>query len=150
MSRMDSNRVPRVYDCQRLPPNPPFLVMEYIAGPDLDEWLEGQGGGDAPSLDTAIALTIELLEGLEAAHRAGIVHRDIKPGNLKIEGASRRPALKVLDFDVSHVEIEGTTTRPTTAANVLGTYKYMAPEQLLSPQEVDLRADLYKRRRGAP
>jgi serine/threonine-protein kinase len=118
----------------------PFLVMEHLEGATLKERL----AGTRLPADRVVALGLEILDGLEAAHRAGIVHRDIKPANIFITSGGHA---KILDFGLA--KTHGVAADATASANdetrvgaVLGTAAYMAPEQARGG-EVDPRTDLW-------
>lgn len=112
----------------------PFLVMELIDGSTLAELAHEQGRlGGSRSLE----YLIQACEGLEAGHRAGVIHRDIKPGNLMVD---RSGSLKIVDFGLARrVETDVTLTDENT---VVGTPAYMSPEQALG-KSVDHRSDIY-------
>jgi serine/threonine protein kinase/Tfp pilus assembly protein PilF len=115
-----------------------FLVMEYITGETLDKKL---AAGPAPEKE-AVRLGLQLAQGLQAAHDAGVVHRDLKPGNLRITPDGR---LKILDFGLSKLLQPRNTdiTQSFTSSNtVAGTLPYMAPEQLKG-EPADTRSDIY-------
>jgi len=110
----------------------PFLVMEFVVGQSLDEMIR-QG---APlSLLRRLELMQALCSGLEAAHRAGVIHRDIKPQNLMVIPGG---ALKILDFGIARVG----NSEMTKAGVLLGSPNYMSPEQL-SGEPIDKRADIF-------
>ncbi|WBY01749.1 serine/threonine-protein kinase [Ramlibacter tataouinensis] len=109
-----------------------FLVMEYIQGEDLKQHLDR---GKRHSLGEALRLLHDLLAALEFAHRQGVVHRDIKPANLLVEEGG---SLKLTDFGVARITGEATRTQ----GSMIGTLKYMAPEQVQG-LKVDARADLF-------
>jgi tetratricopeptide (TPR) repeat protein len=115
------------------------IVFEYVEGESLQARLKR---GPLP-LDTALDFGVQLCEALESAHARGVVHRDLKPGNIMVGPNGR---LKVLDFGVARVVPTGTTTTPggtqETVSRVVGTPGYAAPEQWVSPH-VDARADLF-------
>lgn len=98
-----------------------FLVMEYVAGSDLKSWIRNSGRPDIP---TALSLMIQACSGIGYAHRAGIVHCDIKPQNLLVTPDNR---LKVTDFGIARAF---TSIRPDERQNVVwGSPQYLAPEQ---------------------
>jgi eukaryotic-like serine/threonine-protein kinase len=111
-----------------------YIVMEYVEGRTLAEFLSG--GGRIMS-DRAIDIGEDVCTALEAAHRQGVIHRDIKPGNIML---SPRGEVKVTDFGIARV----TTTADTVAqtAAILGTASYLSPEQAQG-QPVDGRSDIY-------
>ncbi|HVT58700.1 MAG TPA: protein kinase [Thermoanaerobaculia bacterium] len=110
-----------------------FLAMEFVRGETLSRLLLRQG---AMPWEQAVALLAVALEGIEQAHRAGIVHRDLKPDNLMI---TENGALKVMDFGIARM---AGTSRMTRTGLLVGTLRYMAPEQIRG-EEVDRRTDLY-------
>jgi eukaryotic-like serine/threonine-protein kinase len=111
-----------------------FIVMEYVEGRTLAEILAG-GGRILP--DRAIDIAMDVCGALEAAHAQGVIHRDIKPGNIML---NPRGEVKVTDFGIARV----TTTADTVAqtAAILGTASYLSPEQAQG-QPVDGRSDIY-------
>ena len=145
-AKITSDFVARVTDVDLLDDKTPYMVMDLLEGEDLAAIMEAQ-----PRLPIAQAVdfTIEALFGLEAAHARGVVHRDLKPSNLfveRLDGGGRR--VKVLDFGISKVlgsdDNEGLKAGATTGAGqLLGTPRYMSPEQVASAKNVDLRTDLW-------
>jgi tRNA A-37 threonylcarbamoyl transferase component Bud32 len=117
----------------------PYIVMELVRGRTLRQLVNGSGPLD-PSL--AVAIAIQIADALVDAHRADIVHRDIKPANVLIcddEGALR---VKVTDFGIAKARA-GIGQDLTRTGMVLGTPKYLSPEQIEGRADVDARADLY-------
>ncbi len=115
-----------------------FLVMELIPGESLSELL---GRGPLPATEVA-RLGIQLADALDAAHRRNIIHRDIKPGNLRRTPDGR---LKVLDFGIARrvaSSDDPTQTDSSMTTHAPGTLPYMAPEQLRG-QVADPRSDIY-------
>ena len=116
-----------------------YLVMEYIPGATLSEKIAG-GSLKEPEV---MRLGTQLAEGLAAAHQCGVVHRDLKPGNLRLTADGR---LKILDFGLATLCLSPTasTVSESTAVTqgIAGTLSYMAPEQLTGA-EVDGRADIH-------
>jgi eukaryotic-like serine/threonine-protein kinase len=111
----------------------PFIVMEFIEGRDLSEVLEQEGPLEP---ERAVALCNQILDALAYAHAAGLVHRDVKPGNVMVTGGGH---VKVTDFGIARA-VDDTTL--TATGSVIGTVKYMAPEQA-SGERVGPPADLY-------
>ena len=106
----------------------PYIVMEYVPGVTLADVLEGEG---ALAPGAAVAVALGVASGLEAAHRRGVVHRDVKPANVLLAGASTTgtgapSAVKVADFGVARVVDEDTLTEEN---DVVGTAHYLSPEQ---------------------
>ena len=114
-----------------------YLVMEYIDGVNLRETILAT----EYSATEALAVISQICDALQYAHDAGVVHRDIKPENILVD---RSGVVKIADFGLAKLlsptpeEFTLTGTR-----QVLGTLKYMAPEQIEKPEQVDHRADLY-------
>src|ERR1700693_4806606 len=129
-----------------------FLAMELLEGQTLKERIAGK----ALDVDEFLALAVPIAEALDAAHSEGIIHRDIKPGNIFI---TRRGHVKILDFGLAKMTFEfyrvpeavGASAMPTLAASeehltspgsAVGTIAYMSPEQARG-EEVDARTDLF-------
>ena len=111
-----------------------YLTMEYVEGITVRELLDTRGRlGTAPTL----AIASQLAQSLVAALEQGVIHRDIKPQNLLLDGAG---VLKVMDFGVARLAEGGANL--TEAGMVVGTPSYMAPEQMLG-EDIDARTDLY-------
>ncbi|MEW2521521.1 serine/threonine-protein kinase [Actinacidiphila alni] len=102
-----------------------FLVMEYVEGGTLADELRRAG---PLCLDRVAALAGQTAEGLAAAHRQGIVHRDVKPSNVLVDGEG---APKIADFGIARLHGAETTTEATAAGEVRGTTLYVAPETVL-------------------
>ncbi len=138
LSRLNHPNIATVYDFDTQE-GVDFLVLEYIPGTTLSEKLSG---GGLPEKEV-LRLGVQLAQGLEAAHREGVVHRDLKPGNLRVTPDGR---LKILDFGLATLRHpagqEASTVSLAQTAKVAGTLPYMAPEQLRG-EPVDARSDLY-------
>jgi serine/threonine protein kinase len=111
----------------------PFIVMEYVEGATLAEELKQRKRLDPPEV---VDLALQVCGGLEQAHAAGLVHRDIKPQNLLLRADG---TVKIADFGIARA---AETTRFTQAGSVLGTAAYLSPEQALG-EEVTAAADIY-------
>lgn len=116
----------------------PFFAMEFIEGAPLDRYAK------LHNLDTRqrLSLMIRVCEAVEHAHRRGVIHRDLKPGNILVD-ESGQP--KILDFGLARVtDSDVQVTRQTDMGQLLGTLAYMSPEQVLAdPLAVDTRSDVY-------
>jgi serine/threonine-protein kinase len=117
----------------------PWIAFELIEGEPLEALLARE---PQPPFAVITRLVEHLFLGLEAAHAAHVIHRDIKPGNLFIERSTAR--LRILDFGVAKVaRIGAQTSGLTRLDHTLGTPDYMSPEHRRSPKDVDARSDLY-------
>ena len=120
-----------------------FLVMDYVEGRDLDRIVRERG---PMQVSQAIDCLIQAARGLEAAHAQGIVHRDIKPGNLMLDSSG---TVRVLDLglarivDAANPFSKSVAGRLTQSGMYMGTIDYMAPEQAEDSHRVDHRADIY-------
>ncbi len=115
-----------------------FLVMEFIHGPDL-EGLVARSGPLSPGRATEYIR--QAASGLQHAHEVGLVHRDIKPGNLLVD---RWGTVKILDLGLVRIfQSDDGLTKGQNFRYVLGTIDYQAPEQAVDSHEVDIRADIY-------
>ena len=130
-----------VTDWNRLPDGSPYLVMELLDGEDLAALLARQ---PILPLPQALSIIAQIGDALEAAHAAGVVHRDLKPGNVFLQRRGAVPNhVKVLDFGVAKI-VRTDRTALTGNAMLMGTPGYMAPEQALGrTQDIDPRTDQF-------
>jgi serine/threonine-protein kinase len=131
-ARLSDPHVVRVFDVGE-DGGRPFIAMEYVEGETLAELAARRG---TLSADEAVELGIQLCRGLAAVHRAGLVHRDVKPQNVLVRTDGQ---LKLGDFGIAF-GVDG--TRLTMAGTVLGTAAYLAPEQARG-EDVTAAADIY-------
>ncbi|MEU1122026.1 protein kinase [Streptomyces sp. NPDC005899] len=117
----------------------PYIVMEYVEGQPLGSVLQSdiRQYGAMPA-DKALKVTADVLAALETSHEMGLVHRDIKPGNVMM---TKRGVVKVMDFGIARAMQSGVTSMTQTGM-VVGTPQYLSPEQALG-RGVDARSDLY-------
>jgi serine/threonine-protein kinase len=145
IAQIESEHVVLVLDVGALDDFSQYMVMEYLEGRDLAKILKEDG---PLSVEDAVDCMLQVCEALEGAHAQGIIHRDLKPANLFL---TRRedggPHIKVVDFGISKITgpkiIDGGPRDMTSAFTVLGSPRYMAPEQLRNSKDVDGRADLW-------
>jgi serine/threonine-protein kinase len=138
--RLRSEHVARVLDVGTAETGSPYIVMEYLEGKDLSGVLEEEG---RLPIRSAVTYVLQAAEAVAEAHALGIVHRDLKPANLFLtKRADGTPCVKVLDFGISKLTT-GADMNLTKTSAVMGTPFYMAPEQLQSSKNVDLRSDIW-------
>jgi predicted Ser/Thr protein kinase len=113
----------------------PFIVMEFVNGRTLKEVLAAEG---RLMPRRALEITADICAALEFSHRHGIIHRDIKPGNVML---TQNGQVKVMDFGIARALASGATTMTQTSA-VIGTAQYLSPEQARG-EAVDARSDVY-------
>ncbi len=125
----------------------PFLVMEYIEGPNLRDWLNQHG---KLSERQALAVVRDLAHALEHASGQGIIHRDVKPENVLLQKRDQAPPgdpfayqVKLVDLGLARPVSTGGSTSLTMQGVVMGTPATMAPEQFEDPDHVDFKADMY-------
>jgi serine/threonine protein kinase len=138
LAKLNHPNVVRVWDLDDDGPSP-YLVLEYVQGTTLAELIERKGPVPIPF---AFAIIRQAVEGLADAHKLGIVHRDVKPGNLLI---GRDGVVKIADLGLAVIVGDLLTRRATGHSEALpaGTAAYLAPEQARDPSNVDFRADVY-------
>ncbi|MFT3927354.1 MAG: protein kinase [Myxococcales bacterium] len=138
---VEDPHVPKVYDVGTLPDGTPYLVMEKVVGPTLENLLSRGRLG----LRLGALILRDLLRAVEAVQRAGVVHRDIKPANIIVQFASdRTPSVRLMDFGVSRSLFfrRDSSVALTRRGTIIGTPEYMAPEQI-QDHPIDVRTDVY-------
>ena len=137
MARIDAPEVVSVYDAFDWS-GLPVVVMEYVEGEPLSRLLARD---PRPSQGFVRSVMEGVLKGLRAAHEAGVVHRDVKPDNIMVlSGRDGEVGVRLLDFGVAQVHEE---LRHTRTGSVVGTVRYMSPEQVKDSSRVDARTDLF-------
>jgi eukaryotic-like serine/threonine-protein kinase len=138
LSKLSHPNIATVYDFEKQQ-GKDLLVMEYVRGVTLSDKL---AAGPLPEKDV-LRLGLQLTEGIGAAHEHGVIHRDLKPGNLRV---TPEGWLKILDFGLAKSALitgaDISTVSVAETGTVKGTLRYMAPEQLLA-QTIDARTDIY-------
>jgi serine/threonine-protein kinase len=140
-AKIRSEHVANVLDVGRLADGTPFIVMEYLAGKDLADYLHQEG---ALPVSVAVEYVMQACEALAAAHAHGIVHRDIKPENLFLtQQAQGMHTIKVLDFGISKIALPRGKRDLVRTQMALGSPVYMSPEQIRRSDQVDARSDIW-------
>jgi serine/threonine protein kinase/tetratricopeptide (TPR) repeat protein len=120
----------------------PYFAMEYVPGIPLTKYCDQH----RLSIDARLALFLQICDGIQHAHQKGVIHRDLKPGNLLVTELDGKPTPKVIDFGIAKAVLPGqqASHAHTRIGHLIGTPEYMSPEQAqLSPLDVDTRADVY-------
>ena len=139
--KIRSEHCVRVLDVGTLENGAPYMVMEFLEGQDLSQISEQNKR--LPVADV-IDWVLQACEALAEAHLIGIVHRDLKPANLFLTTrADGSPSVKVLDFGISKQATSSIDAGVTKTQAVLGSPRYMSPEQMRSTRDVDARADVW-------
>ncbi len=130
-----------VFDCGVTPQEEPFLVMDYLNGRSLLDFLKQRG---ALPLNELLDIFLPIIDGLAYAHSQGVVHRDLKPSNIVLTEAHDAQTVPVIvDFGVAKVEeLGGQMQMLTQTGQLLGSPAYMSPEQCKG-QAIDQRTDIY-------
>ena len=134
MANLENARVVRIFDMGE-DGDRVYIVMELIEGGSLVDRVRAHGPLP-PRM--AARVTIELCEAIQAAHEAGVIHRDIKPHNVLLTNGGE---LRITDFGIAQVQTDDKAGVTRTGA-VLGTWGFMAPEQKSNAKSVDARADI--------
>ncbi len=128
----------------------PFMVLEFLEGRTLTDYIQEE----APSITRSVEIVVSVVSALARAHSEGIVHRDLKPDNIFVTGSG---TVKVLDFGIAKLLEQdapkhsalprpahiSAPARPNRSTGIAGTVAYMSPEQWLTPDQVDHRADIW-------
>lgn len=137
VSKLNHQHVVQVLDFGFASTGEPYLVMEYVEGETLDSFIERN---KTIGLRTTTQLVIQMCTGLEHAHANGIIHRDIKPGNIMLD---KNMQVRILDFGLAKIMDETAVDwRLTKPGQAMGSPLYMSLEQLRG-EEVDARSDIY-------
>ncbi|MDB5217441.1 MAG: serine/threonine protein kinase [Myxococcaceae bacterium] len=143
-TQLKSEHVARVSDVGTMADGAPYMVMEYLDGRDLDAMVET---GEEVSVEDAVDYVLQACEALAEVHGLGIVHRDLKPANLFLtKGADGMPCVKLIDFGISRTDsplASKDVAKLTQPDTVMGSPRYMSPEQMESAGKADSRSDIY-------
>jgi tRNA A-37 threonylcarbamoyl transferase component Bud32 len=142
LALMNHEGIAKVFDCGTTERGQPFFVMELVKGIPLDEFCDQ----NRLSLQDRLALIRQVCAAVQHAHQKGVVHRDLKPGNVLVSSEPGQLQVKIIDFGLAKAMgqklVEATLF--TEAGQIVGTPEYMAPEQAdPSNEDIDTRADIY-------
>jgi serine/threonine protein kinase len=144
-ARVEHDHIVPIWQIGTTPDGTPFIAMPFLQGETLDSRLQREPGAN---LGILLKVAKEVADGLAAAHNKGLIHRDIKPGNVWLEGDLSSKQLveqirrcKILDFGLVRT-VDTDDSQLTASGAILGTPAYMAPEQAKG-EKVDHRADLF-------
>jgi serine/threonine-protein kinase len=144
--KIQNEHVARVLDVGTLDNGAPYMVMEFLEGEDLAEWLRRRG---PMHIEQGVEFIIQACVAVADAHGLGIVHRDLKPANLFcIRRSDGQFVIKVLDFGISKLTDASRASEPpgmsvTKTSAVIGSPLYMSPEQMRSAKDVDAQTDIW-------
>ncbi len=134
LAQMQHPAIAQVYDADTTPDGHPFFAMEFIAGSPIIRYCDEH----RVPLPERLRLFIRVCEGVQHAHQKGVIHRDLKPGNLMVDEVDGRALPKIIDFGIA------TASTLAEGREIAGTPDYMSPEQAGGDQAlVDTRSDVY-------
>jgi eukaryotic-like serine/threonine-protein kinase len=137
LAQMVHPYIAQIYDAGASSAGQLYFAMEYVDGSTLDHYAQSS----KPSLDACAALLALVCQGVHYAHQRGLIHRDLKPGNVLITQVAGKPMPKIIDFGIA---IGVDSARQSGVGSTAGTRAYMAPEQLQpNAQGIDLRVDVF-------
>lgn len=141
LARMSHPAIAQILDAGVAPDGRPYFAMELVPGQPILEWCRGSGA----TLVERLRLFLQVCSGVQHAHQKGVIHRDLKPGNILVAGAREAPQPKVIDFGVARALDDDDDRRLTRTVDgpSPGTPAYMSPEQQARDGDVDTRSDVY-------
>jgi serine/threonine protein kinase len=139
LSSLQHNAIVQIVEFGELSNSWPFLVMEYVDGPNLDQCVDARGPF---ALGDALVVLEQIASALAYAHKKRVVHRDLKPANVLLRAGDLRQ-VKVIDFGIAYMLSAATISRLTAEGQMLGSPLYMAPEQANGSLDVTPAVDSY-------
>jgi len=141
LSMMEHPAIARVFDAGATRTGRPYFVMEFVRGEPITAFCDRR----TLSIRQRLELFRLVCEGVQHAHQKGVIHRDIKPGNVLVAEADGRPYPKIIDFGIAKA-MQGRSaglTQFTEQGQLMGTPAYMSPEQAIGDTDIDTRTDVY-------
>ena len=138
LARLAHPAIAQMYEAGTTDDGFPYFVMERVEGIPLTRYCDARQLG----LEERLALFVDVCQGVEHAHRKGILHRDLKPTNILVAEVDGRPVPKIIDFGIAKAIDEPLTEATQLTAGGIGTPAYMSPESLIG-MDVDTRTDVY-------
>ena len=142
LAAMDHEAIARVFDCGTSSRGQSWFAMELVEGLPMQRYCDER----RMSLRERIELFVQICQGVQHAHQKGVIHRDLKPGNLLVADHDGRPMVKIIDFGVARATERSLAVGSlfTEQGMVIGTPEYMSPEQAIGDtRRIDTRADIY-------
>jgi serine/threonine protein kinase len=142
LAALEHDRIARVFDAGATEDGRPYFAMEYVDGQPITAYCDERRLSVGARLD----LFREVCDGVQHAHRRGVIHRDLKPSNILVRDVDGGPAVKIIDFGIARATDPVVADREafTAVGRILGTPEYMSPEQAgLTGEDVDTRTDVY-------
>ncbi|MGQ0628367.1 MAG: WD40 repeat domain-containing serine/threonine protein kinase, partial [Phycisphaerales bacterium] len=141
LALMDHPHIARVFDAGASESGRPYFVMELVKGEPITEYADRA----ELSIDERVDLFVQVCQAVQHAHTKGVIHRDIKPGNVLVATQDGTPHAKVIDFGIAKATQSRLTERTvfTEFRQLVGTPEYMSPEQAGGASDVDTRSDVY-------
>jgi len=141
LAMMDHAHIARVFDAGATASGRPYFVMELVKGEPITAYADRAG----LSIADRLGLFVQVCNAVQHAHTKGVIHRDIKPGNILVATQDGRPHAKVIDFGIAKATQQRLTEKTlfTEFSQLIGTPEYMSPEQAGGAPDVDTRSDVY-------
>ena len=141
LARLQHNSIVQIVEVGHLDEGWPYLLMEYVDGPSLDQLLEVRGQMRLPD---ALAVLEQIANALAFAHAANVIHRDLKPANVLLRNGELRQ-VKIIDFGLAHIIDDDTvrSVRLTEKGQIVGSPLFMAPEQAQGVLDITPAVDVY-------
>ncbi len=141
LAMMDHAHIARVLDAGATDSGRPYFVMELVEGEPITAYCDR----DSLSVTERLGLFLQVCHAVQHAHSKGVIHRDIKPGNVLVVTQDGRPHAKVIDFGIAKATLHRLTEKTvfTESNQLVGTPEYMSPEQADGSQDIDTRTDVY-------